>query len=71
MKVRVLKSFGGVNFRASSGDIIELPEGVDWLRAGLVEPFIEEPEAAAIEPAETATMPKPRKRRTTRKATTE
>lgn len=41
MWVRALKSFGGVtatgSFHVSQGSVFELPEGADWLRAGLVE----------------------------------
>ena len=40
MKVKAVKSFGGVTrtsrFHVSEGSVFELPEGSDWLRAGLV-----------------------------------
>jgi hypothetical protein len=40
-KVKVLKSFVAITpdgkVRASAGDIIDMPEGVDWLPAGFVE----------------------------------
>ena len=40
MKVRAVKSFGGVTktsrFHVSEGSVFELPDGADWLRAGLV-----------------------------------
>ena len=67
MKVKALKGFAGrldgVSYTVSEGDIIDLPEGADWLRAGLVELFTDGPEAAAMAPAETATRrPRARKR---------
>ena len=41
MKVRALKSFGSAgvvnSVHYSAGDVFELPDGVDWLRVGLVE----------------------------------
>ena len=38
MKVRALKSFGGSKFgHYPAGTVFELPAGVDWLEAGLVE----------------------------------
>jgi hypothetical protein len=65
--VRALKSFGGSDGRGhrvhhSAGDIFELPDGADWLRAGLVEAHPLERETAALEPPEKAVMPRPRKR---------
>ena len=75
MKVRVLKSFVGhyeedgqlKPISAGMNDVIELPEGVDWLRVGLVEPVKEEgprsgPESAALEPAEKAMKPAAKKK---------
>lgn len=38
MKVRALTSFSDVQGSHSPGDVFELPEGADWLRAGFVEP---------------------------------
>ena len=38
MKVKALKSFSGTGFHVPEGTVFELPEGVDWLKAGLVEP---------------------------------
>ncbi len=61
MKVKVLVSFFGTAGAHSQGDIIELPDGVDWLRAGLVE-ALPEPEA---EPAPTPEpeAPKPARKK--------
>lgn len=65
MKVQALKSFvgkgpNGIKYRQEAGDIFELPEGSDWIKAGLVAPVVEdgELELAATEPPETAVMPK-------------
>jgi hypothetical protein len=76
MKVKVLKSFVGkyekdgreIFISAGMNEIIDLPEGVDWLKAGLVEPVKAAPESTTAKAAETATKPKP-KRRTRRKPT--
>lgn len=38
MKVRALVSFSDVRGSYAQGDEFELPDAVDWLRAGLVEP---------------------------------
>jgi len=55
MKVKALKSFGGSKFgHYPEGAIFELPKGVDWLEAGLVEE-VKEPKPA-------------RKKRVTKKA---
>lgn len=50
MKVIVNRSFvsrfNGQTYRPSQGDVVEMPEGADWLRAGLVsavEETVEEP----------------------------
>ena len=59
MKVRATKPFTGRHngrmYHVRAGDELEMPEAVDWLRAGLVQ---------AIEPAEKAVTPEPRKRST-------
>ena len=45
MKVKALISFSdSVHGTRAGGDVFELPEGADWLRAGLVE-VVPEPEA--------------------------
>lgn len=68
MKVRAIRSFvgkgpDGIKYRHEEGNIFELPEGSDWIRAGLVVPVEDEgPETAATQPAETAVKPKARKR---------
>jgi len=36
MKVKVLTGFSGPRGSFSEGDVIDLPKGVDWLKAGLV-----------------------------------
>lgn len=46
MKVRALKSFGGRIGHFPEGSVFDLPDGVDWLEAGLVEPVVEKPETA-------------------------
>lgn len=64
MKVRALKSFGSTEYgHVSAGSEFELPDGVDWLTAGLVEPVIDEPEAAVIEPPEKAVKPRVTRRK--------
>ena len=78
MKVTALVSFvgfsGGVKVRANEGDVIDMPEGADWLSAGLVEPFEEQksvrkaPESAAVEPSESAMKPPAKKRKSRKKA---
>ena len=65
MKVVALTTFGGQGIHVSKDDVFELPEGSDWLRAGLVAPFAVEPdeqEAAIAKPARKATRRKPRRR---------
>ena len=65
MKVIALKSFGGTEYGSySTGDIFELPEGVDWLKAGLVRPLEVEAETATAEPVEKAVKPRARRRKT-------
>lgn len=61
MIVRALTSFGGTEYgHYSDGDVFELPEGVDWLRAGLVE-IVQE--AAVMEPPEKAVKPRVTRRK--------
>lgn len=36
MKVRAVKSFSGPHGSIQAGAVFDLPEGVDWLRAGFV-----------------------------------
>lgn len=67
MRVRAVRSFvarlsDGRTFRAVAGDEFELPGGVDWLRAGLVEEVADGPESAALEPGEKAVKPAPKKK---------
>lgn len=68
VKVRAIKSFvgkgpDGIKYRANEGDVLEVPEGTDWIRAGLVVAVEDwdEVETMAKEPAETAVKPKARK----------
>lgn len=62
MQVKALKSFGAVinnNFLSvAEGDVVELPEGADWVRAGLVEPIADPvgAENASIDPTEKAVV---------------
>lgn len=64
MKVKAIKSFvgkgpDGIKYRQEAGDVFDLPEGTDWIKAGLVIPAeTGELELAATEPAETAVAPK-------------
>lgn len=65
MLVKAVRSFGGSKYgHKAEGSVFELPDGVDWLQAGLVIPFVEEPEEATIEAPERAVT---RKRVTRRK----
>lgn len=74
MQVRVLKSFVGHYgpdnkfISAGEGQEFELPEGVDWLKAGLVEPVKDQPEKATKAPAANAARPQAGKTKTTLKA---
>lgn len=61
MKVKAVKSFAGTDgdgnpVSIGMGDVFELPEGVDWLQAGLVVPVVvraeEKAEKAVVAPAE-------------------
>lgn len=69
MRVRALTSFAGSGFSVGQGDEFDLPEGVDWLRAGLVEAIVEPPmntnehEKAVAEPSEKAVKPRARGRK--------
>lgn len=51
MMVKALNSFvgsvNGIKYRVAAGDVLELPAGADWLRAGLVE-VVAEPEAPEV-----------------------
>jgi hypothetical protein len=68
MLVRAVKSFGGSKYgHKPAGSVFELPEGVDWLQAGLVEPVEQEIETASVEAPETAVKPKAKRRVTKRK----
>lgn len=62
MQVRVKRSFVDRVFgvSASVGDIIEMPAGADWVRAGFVDPV--DAEAATMKAPETAVTRKPRRR---------
>lgn len=50
-KVRALTSFAGGGQSYGMGDVFELPPGVDWLRAGLVEKVGKAESAAMAPPA--------------------
>ena len=69
MKVKALKSFGGARsqgrYHYSEGQVFDLPDGADWLKAGLVVAVKEERETAVTpKTAETAVKPKPTRKRT-------
>lgn len=64
MRVRAVKSFAGQDgdgnhVSVGMGDEFELPLGVDWLQAGLVEPVVvrgvDIAEKAVVKPAERRT----------------
>ena len=42
MKVKALRSFGSPFGPRSEGEVFDLPEGVDWIKAGFVEEVKEE-----------------------------
>lgn len=71
MKGKVLKSFVDGRYGSKGmNSIIEIPEGVDWVKAGFVEPILDEIENAAITPPKRAVRKtrKPRKPRAKKKA---
>lgn len=76
MRVRAVKSFGSTFYgHKPAGSVFELPDGVDWLEAGLVEPVDEkagEIESATLEAPEKAVKPRAKKKttRTTRRKST-
>lgn len=63
-KVRVLRAFvanvEGVKIRGIEDEILDMPKGQDWIKAGLVEPLQggSTRETAAVEPSEKAVEPK-------------
>lgn len=61
MKVKALVSFvdGLYSGNHAAGEVFDLPDGTDWLRAGLVE-VVSEPEA---EPAPEPEAPKPSRKK--------
>ena len=60
MKVKALISFSdSVHGTRAAGDVFYLPEGVDWLRAGLVEAVPEPESEQAPEPE----APKPARKK--------
>jgi len=67
MRVRALIAFAGVvrgeMIRVGAGEVIDLPAGVDWLKAGLVEELSESEETAelAMPDAEQAVVRRRRK----------
>ena len=66
MKVKVIRSFVDGKYGSKGmNDIIDLPDGVDWLKAGFVIPIEDETETAAIKPPRAAVKKtaKPRKPR--------
>lgn len=66
MRVIALKAFGGTEHGSfSQGQVFDLPDGVDWLEAGLVRPVKAEPESATVEAEEKAVKPRTKRRRKT------
>jgi len=68
MKVKALNSFSdSVYGTRAAGAVFDLPDGVDWLRAGLVEVVVEpEVEAAPViepEAAPEVQAPKPSRKK--------
>ncbi len=63
MKVRCVRSFaalvGKKRYTISEGASFTLPDGVDWIKAGLVVPV----ETATAEPVENAARPKRTRRK--------
>ena len=52
MRVVALVSFAGNGITVARGAVIEMPEGADWLQAGLVAPVTEPaPHLAGVEHA--------------------
>ena len=50
MQVRVVRSFADRRHGSySQGDTVDLPDGVDWLDAGFVEPVGDDAEAPGVE----------------------
>jgi hypothetical protein len=64
MVVRALVSFAGKGFTVTKGQILTLPDGADWLNAGLVEEVGDQPESAM------EATPKPRTKRPAAKKST-
>lgn len=70
MRVKALKGFvatiDGTKYRVQEGDELTLPEGADWLQAGLVAAVKAEAETATVKAPETAVKKtaSPRKRKT-------
>jgi len=63
MRVRAKVSFAGMGFSYAAGDVFDLPPGKErWLTIGFVEPVVEAPETAALEPPERAEMPRPKRK---------
>lgn len=52
MRVRAVVSFvstfGGRNYKANRGDVLEMPAGADWLSSGLVQVVAEDGETAVL-----------------------
>lgn len=76
MKVKVVRSFsafvGESMVCGTEGQVLDLPAGADWVRAGLavaLEPETPEetekraPETAVVEPADNAALPAGKKRK--------
>lgn len=61
MKVLILRSFAGPGGAFEEGAVVEMPEGADWIVAGLARPA--EPESASMEAPEKAVKPRTTRRK--------
>ena len=51
----------GQPFSVSEGEVLELPRGADWLKAGLVRPVLpKSPEKQTVEAPEKTVLPRPK-----------
>lgn len=69
MKVKCVRSFvDGMHGSKGQGDVFEMPEGVDWLKAGFVVPVEDEDKPPKkITKRKTAAKPRTTRKRATKK----
>lgn len=53
-RISFVSTIDGKKYRVQAGDELELPDGADWLRAGLVTAVKAQAETASVKPPETA-----------------